>query len=137
VLDDEIWKVPQNAYFFKTSGGSWSSYALWGQIGNHYFYTANYSGRNNGSFAELYQRVYKYAQYGCKPENRVKRIQLLLKALGYEVNTDKYFDEATKAALMAFQNDAGMSADGVAGRKTVEALIKKYGVDKYIKDFTD
>jgi spore germination cell wall hydrolase CwlJ-like protein len=137
VLDNEVWKVPQNAYFFKPSGGSWSPYTLWGQIGNHYFYTANYSGRNNGSFAELYDRVYKYAQYGCKQENRVKRIQLLLKALGYDVNTDKKFDKTTEAALMAFQKDVGLTADGVAGSKTVEALINKYGVEKYIKDFVD
>ena len=139
VLNDEIWKVPQNTYFFKASGGSWGSYTLWGQLGNHYFYRANFSGRYNGDSipAVLYERVYKYAQYGCKPENRVKRIQLLLKALGYDVNTDKKFDKTTEAALIAFQKDAGLSADGVAGGKTVEALIKKYGIDKYIKDFVD
>jgi spore germination cell wall hydrolase CwlJ-like protein len=137
VLDDEVWKVPQNTYFFKTSGGSWNTYKLWGQIGNHYFYTANYSGRYNGDSvpAVLYERVYKYAQYGCKPEERVRRIQQMLKALGYSVNTDKKFDKTTEAALIAFQKDAGLSADGVAGPKTIEALIKKYGVEKYIKNY--
>jgi len=59
----------------------------------------------------------------------------MLKALGYSVNTDEKFDRTTQAALIAFQKDAGLSADGVAGPKTVETLIKKYGVDKYIKDF--
>ena len=137
VLDGEVWKVPQNTYFFKTSGGPWSSYTLWGQIGNHYFYTANYSGRHNGDGIPpaLYDRVYKYAQYGCKTGERVKRIQLMLKALGYSVNTDGKFDKTTQAALIKFQKDAGLSADGVAGPKTVEALIKKYGVEKYTKDF--
>jgi peptidoglycan hydrolase-like protein with peptidoglycan-binding domain len=59
----------------------------------------------------------------------------MLKALGYSVNTDKKFNKTTQAVLIKFQKDAGLSADGVAGPKTVEALIKKYGVDKYIKDF--
>jgi hypothetical protein len=137
VLDDQIWKVPQNAYFFKASGGSWGSYTLWDKLGNHYFYTANFSGRYNGGSvpAVLYERVFKYAQYGCKKEDRVKRIQLMLKALGYEVNADKVFDKATGEALARFQKDAGLTADGVAGRKTVETLITKYGVDKYLKDF--
>lgn len=51
------------------------------------------------------------------------------------MNTDKKFNKTTQAVLIKFQKDAGLSADGVAGPKTVEALIKKYGVDKYIKDF--
>jgi len=139
VLDDEIWKVPQNTYFFKRSGGSWYSYTLWGQLGNHYFYTADFGGRYTGDSipAVLYDRVYKYAQYGCKPEGRVKRIQMILKALGYNVNTDKKFNKTTEKALMAFQKDAGLKADGVAGRKTVEKLIKKYGLSKYIKNYVD
>ena len=137
VLDDEVWKVPQNTYFFKTSGGSWRSFELWKQIGNHYFYTEDYSGRYNGDGVPpaLFDRTYKYAQYGCKPENRVKRIQLMLKDLGYKVSTDKYFGLSTKEALIQFQKDMGLEADGVAGKGTVEKLIKKYGVDKYIKEF--
>ena len=137
VLDDEVWKVPQNTYYFKTSGGSWRSFEFWKQIGNHYFYTEDYSGRYNGDDVPpaLFDRTFKYAQYGCKPENRVKRIQLMLKELGYKVSTDKYFGLSTKEALIQFQKDNGLDADGVAGKGTVEKLIKKYGVDKYIDEF--
>ncbi len=137
VLDKEVWKVPQNTYYFKTSGGSWRTFKLFGSIGNHYFYTADYSGRHNGSGIPpaLYDRTYKYAQYGCKPEGRVTRIQKMLKSLGYDTGTDGYFGLTTKSALVQFQKDNGLDADGVAGRGTVEALIKKYGVDKYISDY--
>lgn len=138
VLDDEIWKVPQNAYFFKASGGDWSGLTFWDQLGNHYFYTKNYGGsRDNGDSVPpaLNNRTYKFAQYGCKTGSRVKRIQLMLKALDYEVGTDGVFGTTTKKALIKFQADVGLSADGVAGPKTVETLIKKYGVSKYIKDF--
>lgn len=137
VLDDEVWKVPQNTYFFKTSGGDWRTFKFYKQIGNHYFYTENYSGRYNGEGVPpaLFDRTYKYAQYGCKPENRVYRIQVMLKSLGYSVGTDKYFGLSTKEALIQFQKDAKLKADGVAGKSTVEKLINKYGFDKYIKEF--
>ena len=137
VLDKEVWKVPQNAYYFKTSGGDWRSFEFYKQIGGHYFYTENYGGRYNvdGIPPALFDRTYKYAQYGCKPENRVKRIQVMLKGLGYNTGTDKYFGKTTKEALIKFQKDEGLEADGVAGRGTVEKLIKEYGVDKYIDKF--
>ncbi len=138
VLDDEVWVVPQNTYYFKASGGTWSSHTYWGKIGNHYFYTHNYSGRYNGtSIPEaLFERVYKYAQYGCKKENRVYRIQYMLKALGYSVSTDKCFGKGTHDALMEFQKSKGLTADGVAGPSTVEALIRAFGVDKYLAEFS-
>lgn len=138
VLDDEVWVVPQNTYFFKTSGGSWGSKTLWAQIDHQYFYTYNYGGRYTGNTVPdaLYKRVYKHAQYGCKPEGRVKRIQIMLGALGYDiVSTDGYFGLGTKNALIQFQKDKGLEADGVAGPATVKALIGAYGVEKYCEDF--
>lgn len=137
VLDDENWVVPQNTYFFKPSSGAWRSYTLWGQIGNHYFYTYAYSGRYNGTSIPpaLFDRPYKHAQYGCKAEERVYRIQFMLQSLGYSVSPDKCFGKGTKDALIAFQQSKGLTADGVAGPATIEALINAYGLDQYIAKF--
>ena len=137
VLDDENWVVPQNTYFFKPSAGAWRNYTQWGQIGNHYFYTYAYSGRYNGTSIPpaLFDRPYKHAQYGCKAEERVYRIQFMLQSLSYSVSPDKRFGKGTKDALIAFQQSKGLTADGVAGPSTIEALINAYGVDQYIAKF--
>jgi hypothetical protein len=141
ILDDEVWLVPQNTYFFKgsgTEGVAWGSHPYCATIGGNYFYTHNYSGRYNGSSVPpaLFERVYKYAQYGCKPAERVKRIQAMLSALGYEIaNIDGYFGQGTKNALIAFQRDRGLTADGIAGPSTVESLITAFGLDTYIANY--
>ncbi len=140
VLDDEYWVVPQDIYYFnsnKAPGENWGGHEYYTQIGGHCFYREKYSGRLSGGGVPpaLFNRTYKYAQYGCKPENRVKRIQVMLKDLGYNVGTDKYFGKSTKEALIKFQSDTGLDADGVAGRSTVKKLIKKYGIDKYVNAY--
>jgi hypothetical protein len=140
VLDDEVWLVPQNTYFFKgsgTEGVAWGSHPYCATIGGNYFYTHNYSGRYNGSSIPeaLFARTYQYAQYGCKPADRVYRIQYMLKSLGYDVSTDKSFGKGTKAALIKFQKDNGLEADGVAGPSTLRALIRAFGVDEYCAKF--
>ena len=66
----------------------------------------------------------------------MKRIQIMLNTLGYGIeSTDGYFGIGTKNALIQFQKDKGLEADGVAGTATVKALISAYGVDKYCTDF--
>ncbi|MEL7603269.1 MAG: peptidoglycan-binding domain-containing protein, partial [Bacillota bacterium] len=139
VLDDEVWVVPQNTYYFKASGGDWRDFTFFGQIGNHYFYTRSFNTRYNGSSIPnaLYARAFKYAQYGCKPSQRVYRIQYMLKSLGYDVEkADKYFGMGTRAALIKFQQDQGLETDGVAGPATMKALIRAFGVDAYCDKFS-
>jgi hypothetical protein len=140
VLDDEVWYVPQNTYFFKgsgTEGVDWGSNTYCATIGGNYFYTHNYSGRYNGTGIPpaLFDRTYKHAQYGCKAEDRVYRIQFMLQSLGYSVSPDKCFGKGTKDALIAFLQSKGLTADGVAGPSTIEALIGAFGVDNYIAKF--
>ena len=137
VLDDELWVVPQNTYNFKTSGGTWRSFTFWGQIGRHYFYTYHYGNRYCGDSVPpaLFKRVYKWPQYGCKPAERVSRIQYMLKSLGYKVSQDGYFGKTTREQLIEFQKDKGLAADGVAGESTIKALIRAFGVEKYRKKF--
>ena len=140
VLDFETWEVPQDVYFFKSSGsgdGDWGRNKFYGRIGGHAFYTYGYSGRNKGGGVPpaLFDRTYQYAQYGCKPEKRVYRIQYMLNKLGYDVKADRYFGKGTKDALMDFQSKHKLDADGVAGPSTVKKLIEAFGVQNYYERF--
>ena len=141
VLDDQVWTVPQHAFNFNSSnpeGDDWGSHTYYKRIGNHNFYIDE-PGRGRCTSLTpppaLYKRVYKWPQYGCKPANRVYRIQYMLKALGYDVTPDKYFGEGTHDALVAFQSEKGLDTDGVAGPATINALISAFGKDKYDKTF--
>jgi hypothetical protein len=59
---------------------------------------------------------------------QVRALQRALKALGYSVGTiDGQYGPSTKAALASFQHDAGLTADGVFGPKTLNALIQRAG----------
>ena len=137
VLDDQKWVVAQHVYFFKPRGGDWGRNTFYVQIGHHYFYSYNYTGRNNNGNipAALFERTYEWPRYGCKPGTRVRRVQTMLHALGYDVSADGWFGISSKEALEAFQSDKGLTADGVAGPSTIEKLIRAYGVEKYQTDF--
>lgn len=64
------------------------------------------------------------AKPGDKGEN-VKQLQRLLRVLGrYGGEIDGSYGSNTKEAVKAFQRSAGLTDDGVAGAKTMEALSK-------------
>ncbi len=53
----------------------------------------------------------------------VREIQSVLKEYGYyKGNIDGIFGTATKNAVIAFQRDSGLVADGIAGKNTLKAL---------------
>ena len=55
--------------------------------------------------------------------DEVKKIQQVLKSKGYyEGNIDGIFGTATKKAVISFQKDNGLKADGIAGKNTLKAL---------------
>ncbi|MEA4970770.1 MAG: M56 family metallopeptidase [Candidatus Pelethousia sp.] len=56
------------------------------------------------------------------PASEVKMIQERLVALGYAVQVTGDYDEATAAAVCAFQTRNGLQADGYVGLKTQERL---------------
>ena len=59
---------------------------------------------------------------------QVKKLQRALKALGYSVGKiDGQYGPTTKEAVASFQHDAKLTADGVFGPKTLDALIKRAG----------
>lgn len=142
VLEKEVWVIPQNVYFFHSNsnlsdGENWGTHKYYARIGVHAFYTENYRGRNrNGKIPPaLYERVFKWPQYGCEPGQRVYRIQYMLNQLGYDVKADGYFGKTTKEAVVAFQTKMGLKADAVAGPSTIKALIREFGLDEYGSKF--
>ena len=141
VLQNEVWVIPQDIYYFRSGASAnvnWSGHPFYTKIGGHCFYRQNLSGRMRGGGVppSLYDRVYKYAQLGCKPEDRVYRIQYMLDALGYDIEkVDSYFGEGTEKALIKFQKDHGLDDDGIAGPATVRKLIETYGSRNYYSRF--
>lgn len=67
---------------------------------------------------------------GSKGEE-IRQLQKKLAAIGYAPGTvDGHYGAKTKAAVIAFQKDAGLTADGIVGAKTWAALdeIKVYSL---------
>ena len=62
------------------------------------------------------------SRYGSTGEE-VRQIQTKLNELGYDTGgIDGTYGTKTKNAVIAFQKSQGLSADGIAGPKTLEAL---------------
>ena len=139
VLDFEYWVIPQNVYYFRatSSTSNWYAHDFFKKIGGHVFYTDYYRGRTRVSTVPkpLFERTYKWPRYGCKPEDRVYRIQYMLNGLGYDVYADRYFGIGTMEAIKEFQASKGLDADGVAGPTTIKELINAYGLIDYYNDF--
>lgn len=139
VLAYEKWVIPQNVYFFKVSSSksNWGSFKFYTKIGAHAFYEYNYYGRSSTDKIppQLFQRVYRWPQFGCKPAPRVNKIQRMLRQFGYKIKADGYYGKDMKEAVIDFQKKQGIEADGVCGPGTLKAMIKKYGVDKFVKNF--
>lgn len=56
-------------------------------------------------------------------KNTIKKVQKRLNELGYDCGTpDGIMGSKTKRALKKFQKDSGLTADGIIGQKTLEAL---------------
>jgi spore germination cell wall hydrolase CwlJ-like protein len=136
ILKYEVWVVPQNTYFFRAipSTSDWYSHKYYKHFGNTAFYRNSYPGRSDGDEVppELFKRVYEWPQYGCEKAERVVKLQKMLDALEYNTAADGYFGKSTEKALMQFQKDSGLKADGIAKPETLKALIQKYGAKKYL-----
>ncbi|MDO5376969.1 MAG: peptidoglycan-binding protein [Clostridia bacterium] len=64
----------------------------------------------------------KTLQTGTRSDE-VRKLQSLLASLGYFGGSQTgYFGEQTKSAVLAYQKAKGLSADGIAGKRTLSAL---------------
>ena len=67
-------------------------------------------------------QVEALSKYGARGEE-VKQIQTKLKRWGYySGNVDGIYGSATLAAVKKFQKKNGLTVDGIAGKKTLEAM---------------
>lgn len=129
ILDYQVWTVPQNTYFFRAnkSTSNWYKHVYYRHWGNTAFYRNHYAGRNDGDDVppRLFERKYRWPQYGCGPGERVEKLQTMLASLGYAVKADGYFGKSTEKAVLEFQTAEGLKQDGIAGPETLGALIQK------------
>ncbi len=78
--------------------------------------------KSKSSILNSASTVYGLSKQGSRG-NEVKSIQLSLKNLGlYSGKVDGIFGKATKQAVIDFQRQNGLVADGIAGPKTLQAL---------------
>lgn len=68
---------------------------------------------------------------GCSGQE-VKTLQRALIGLGYDIvgTADGIFGTKTEKGVRMFQHDHGLTADGIAGEKTLAALEKAMGVEE-------
>ena len=75
-------------------------------------------------YTDLGQRILKYTTPNMSGED-VKKLQTKLNELGYSCgNADGIFGKKTNNSLMLFQQDRGLTVDGICGTKTIEELNK-------------
>lgn len=85
--------------------------------------TSKGEGFVKGDFLEMDVVVSNSLKEGMKDSSEVKAMQSRLIELGYlSGSADGDFGASTKAALIAFQKNAGLTADGIAGATTIKAL---------------
>lgn len=68
-----------------------------------------------------YEPIDQVLRRGMQNE-QVKTLQYLLKEAGFDVTIDGDFGRTTEDALRKFQKSSGITVDGRAGPKTIEAL---------------
>jgi peptidoglycan hydrolase-like protein with peptidoglycan-binding domain len=56
----------------------------------------------------------------------VKYLQVILNFYGYDLKVDGVFGSKTEAAVKKFQKSRKLTADGIVGRKTWDALLAEY-----------
>jgi len=98
----------------KTSEGGW---AVGGRLPDDWF---------DGDDMVL-TRVLKYIPENMMRGNDVKQVQIQLQLAGYTPGAaDGVFGKKTKIAVQAFQLDNKLTADGIVGKNTAEALGFKW-----------
>lgn len=75
-----------------------------------------------------FDRVMKYVPEGLMTGDDIKQLQAKLKELGYPTGKpDGIYGMKTEEAVREYQKEAGLEADGIAGKYTIRSLGYEYG----------
>ncbi len=76
-----------------------------------------------------FSRVLKYTGGSLMNGTDVKYVQVCLRHLGYQIDVDGYYGSGTSSVVKKFQKDSGLTADGICGSSTWNALVKAVTVE--------
>lgn len=75
-----------------------------------------------------FDRVMKYVNSGFMTGDDIKQLQTRLKELGYYTGKpDGIYGMLTEEAVVIYQREAGIKADGIAGKNTIKSLGYNWG----------
>ena len=117
VVDDQLNVIEAQGRAYgvvkrKLSAGGWNAY------GRPYFFAAEIDSLPEKAEHTSFNRVLKK---GCKGDD-VELLQQLLNENGDSITPDGDFGPKTHDAVKEFQRRKGLTVDGIAGKKTIEAL---------------
>jgi hypothetical protein len=75
------------------------------------------------SSSSPYQGVVLSTRFVSQYRTDVRALQAELRAKGYQLAVDGYYGPETRSRVIAFQRDAGIAVDGLAGPQTFGALF--------------
>ena len=120
--------ITQGVYpeFAPKDNGSWSTNPISGDNPNNKTQKPSQGSTPSSSKAGSVSNIGPQLQYGSRGSN-VSALQTALKEMGlYSDKIDGHFGPNTKAGVMAFQRQEGISVDGIVGPNT-KAKFKKHG----------
>lgn len=120
--------ITQGVYpdFAPKDNGSWSTNPISGDNPNNKTQKPSQSSSSSGGKAGSVSNIVPQLQYGSRGSD-VSALQTALKEMGlYSDKIDGHFGPNTKAGVMAFQRQEGISVDGIVGPNT-KAKFKKHG----------
>lgn len=108
-------QVKKNTYSFPIPGGSRGAFRG--------YVSADGSSTTPPPPSPTCTRTWPTVQRSTAYNSNAKAVQYLLKARGYSLTVDGYFGAGTESAVKSFQSSKGLTADGVIGKNTWEALV--------------
>ena len=134
-------------YVYTKSDGTKSKHAMAGVGYTGSYYLVRDTFTNDGTITDTYYYNKSSYTFSCIKVNfgysswrtgilkyggsnsglNVKRLEYMLNALYYSPGTiDTTFTTTTRSAVIAFQTDSGLTADGIVGTNTYNALVQAH-----------
>lgn len=135
VSEDAAYGIMTAAWFFSVNKRSGKTILEWADSLSHKMVTRIINGGYHGLNDRIVKSNFVLNMFGMdegrfkrplvRPgdrSNEVLEVQRYLKALGYLHNADRVYGNRTKAAIVQFQKDNDLVADGIVGGNTYLAL---------------